>query len=585
MVKLAEKTPRAVAIVPNSLVPSADDLVLPFERRHPEYEEAVAEVVGVDSYSIEQVEQISRLAPIRFCTLPEFHLLEASTEYLPQDYLEEDKSYQVRKTRAQSSFQNYYAHLRDLVVGTALRKGVALPENIPSEWGNFFSDCDLEGHSILSFAKEVFTEAIDGGVAGIWVEYPKVPENLTAAQEKALNPRPYFVLMRTDQVLECRYDIFNVRIGAQNLFGAFPTYLRVKSEVRRQSSDNEFFEEVIPAVRVYDIASIADGSVSTLNDAPELSSALQRVRCRTYTKLNSSGNVNKYTLDSITYLSVPFIPFVPVFGGKKEGFFRARPLLFDISRLNLHHWAISADLAESIHLTSSPILTGTGVRPDDEIKAGAGRALFSQNPDAKFNLMSASMDGASVTLENLRRIEAAMERLAAVAMTTGKTQAESGFAKLLDRSQSDSQLAVLVQSLEDGLNRALLYASAYRGFAEVRVTISKNFIPVKLHSQQVMALSSLFKDSNAITIGMFLRMLEAGEMFEGLPEFSVTNMLKDMGLDGNETARDLGIGAAAAQVANRGQIPVDNSGPTSEGSDTEIPEVSVEANESDGATI
>ena len=573
-----------MAIVPNSLVPAADNLVLPFERRYPEYEQSFEEVSGVDAYSLEQAEQFSRLAPIRFCTLPEFYLFEASDEYLPQDYLEEDKSYQVRKTRSQSSFQNYYCHLRDLVCGTALRKGVGIPETIESEWGNFFEDVDLEGHSILSFAKEAFTEALDGGVSGIWVEYPKLPENLSAAEERRLNPRPYFVLMRMEQVLECRYDVFNADIGAQNVFGAFPTYLRVKTEVRRQSEQNEFFEEVIPAVRVYDIANLADNSVSELSDEPEPAIPQQRVRCRLYTKKNEPGNVDNYLLEETAYLSIPFIPFVPVFGGKKEAFFRARPLLFDIARLNLNHWSISADLAETIHLTSSPILTGTGVRPDDEIKAGAGRALFSQNPDAKFDLMSASMEGASVTLENLRRIEQAMERLAAVAMTTGKTQAESGFAKLLDRSQSDSQLAVLVQGLEDALNRALLYAAAYRSIPEVRVTISKNFIPVKLHSQQVMALSSLFKDSNAITIEMFLRMLEAGEMFEGLPDFSVKQLLSDMDLDGTETARELGL-AGGAQMTNRGQVPVDNTSPASEGRDLEIMEASVELDEADGATI
>jgi hypothetical protein len=439
-------------------------------------------------------------------------------------------------------------------------------------------------HSVLSFAKEAFTEALDGGVSGIWVEYPKLPENLSAAEERRLNPRPYFVLMRMEQVLECRYDVFNAQIGAQNVFGAFPTYLRVKTEVRRQSEENEFFEEVIPAVRVYDIANLADNSVSELSDEPEPAIPQQRVRCRLYTKKNEPGNVDKYLLEETTYLSIPFIPFVPVFGGKKEAFFRARPLLFDIARLNLNHWSISADLAETIHLTSSPILTGTGVRPDDEIKAGAGRALFSQNPDAKFDLMSASMEGASVTLENLRRIEQAMERLAAVAMTTGKTQAESGFAKLLDRSQSDSQLAVLVQGLEDALNRALLYAAAYRSIPEVRVTISKNFIPVKLHSQQVMALSSLFKDSNAITIEMFLRMLEAGEMFEGLPDFSVKQLLSDMDLDGTETARELGV-AGGAQMTNRGQVPVDNTTPASEGRDLETMEASFELNEASGATI
>lgn len=573
-----------MAIVPNSIIATADFLTEPFERRYPEYEQAFEEVSGVDAYSLEQAEQFSRLAPIRYCTLPEFYLFEASDEYLPQDYLEEDKSYQVRKTRSQSSFQNYYCHLRDLVCGTALRKGVGTPENVASEWGNFFEDVDLEGHSVLSFAKEAFTEALDGGVSAIWVEYPRLPEGLSAAEERRLNPRPYFVLMRMEQVLECRYDVFNAEIGAQNVFGAFPTYLRVKTEVRRQSEQNEFFEEVVPAVRVYDIANLADNNVSKLSDQPEPTTNQQRVRCRLYTKKNEPGNVDKYLLEETTYLSIPFIPFVPVFGGKKEAFFRARPLLFDIARLNLNHWSISADLAETIHLTSSPILTGTGVRPDDEIKAGAGRALFSQNPDAKFGLMSASMEGASVTLENLKRIEQAMERLAAVAMTTGKTQAESGFAKLLDRSQSDSQLAVLVQGLEDALNRALLYAAAYRGLPEVRVTISKNFIPVKMHSQQVMALSSLFKDSNAITIEMFLRMLEAGEMFEGLPDFSVKQLLSDMDLDGTETARDLGLDGKP-QITNRGQIPVDNSNPASEGRDLEAMEASIEQVEADSATI
>ena len=574
-----------MAIIPNSLIPTADSQTVPFERRFPEYEEAFEEVVGVDAYSLEQAEQFTRLAPIRFCTLPEFYLLEASDEYLPQDYLEEKESYQVRKTRAQSSFQNYYCHLRDLVCGTALRKGVATPETVPSEWGNFFEDVDLEGHSLVSFAKEAFTEALDGGVSAIWVEYPKLPTDLSASEERRLNPRPYFVLMKYDQVLECRYDVFNAEIGAQNIFGAFPTYLRVKTEVRRASEENEFFEQVIPAVRVYDIVNLADNSTSELSDQPEPAIPGQRVRCRLYTKRNTPGTVDKYVLEDVSYLSIPFIPFVPVLGGKKEAFFRARPLLFDIARLNLHHWSVSADLAETIHLTSSPILTGTGVRPDDEIKAGAGRALFSQNPDAKFNLMSASMEGASVTLENLKRVEGAMERLAAVAMTTGKTQAESGFAKLLDRSQSDSQLAVLVQGLEDALNRALLYASAYRSIPEVRVTISKNFIPVKLHSQQVMALSSLFKDSNAITIEMFLKMLEAGEMFEGLPDFSVKNLLGDMGLTGNETAQQLGVGGRSAPIANRGQVPVDSTTPMSEGRDGELREATIEINEAGSATI
>lgn len=568
----------------NSLVPSADDPIAldPFERRHPELEGAVETVVGVDAYSMEQAQQIGRLEPIKFCTLPEFYLYEATPDYIPADYLEESDSYEVRKTRAQSSFEPFYSSLRDLTVGTALRKGIELPDNIDAQWGNFFEDCDLEGHSLTSFCKEIFTSAIDSGVAGLWVEYPKLPAGLTAEDERRLNPRPYLVLMHCDQVLECRHDIYSADILGEPLFGAFPTYLRVKTEIRRASEANEFFEEVLPAVKVYDIAQTEFTPLGDVVEAFDQSGDVQqRVRCRTFVKQNAPGNTDKYVLEDTSYLSIPFIPFVPVFGGKKEAYFRARPLLLDIARLNLHHWAVSADLAESIHLTSSPILTGTGVRPDDEVKAGAGRALFSQNPDARFNLMSASMDGAETTLKNLQRIERSMERLAAVAMTTGKTQAESGFAKLLDRSQSDSQLAVLVQSLEDGLNRALLYAAAYRGFEPVRITISKNFIPVKLHSQQIMAYSALFKDG-VMPIELFMHMLEAGELFEGIADFSVRSVLDRMGLSGAETAKDLGIGAAAGGAGGAGasedgrserqQLEIDNDGPMSEGNDREVEE-------------
>lgn len=560
-----------------TLVVGADDILSnPLERRYPEVDANYESVTGVDSYAPEVAEHLARILPIKYCRFPEFYLEEAANAYVPQDYLEKPESYAVRQTRALSAFQPHYSHLVELIVGTALRKGVAVPEIVPPEWGSFFDDADLEGHSLTSFTKELFSMALDGGTAGLWAEYPTVSPGLSSAEEEALNPRPYFVAFKVDDILECRHDTYSVEINGTNIFGSFPTYLRIKTEIRRQSPDNEFYEEVVPAVYVYDIrptvSSDTGDIIEVSSDNPE---ARNRVRFRTYTKNMSRPENNEYALERTSFLSIGFIPFSPCFGGRREAFFRARPLLFDIARLNLNHWAISADMNESIHLTASPILTGTGVRPDDEIIAGSGRSIFSSNSDAKFGMMSASMEGASVTLENLRRIETAMEKLAAVAMTTGKTQAESGFSKLLDRSQSDSQLAVLVQSLEDCLNRALMYAAAYREYTPVTVKISKNFIPVKLHSQQVLAYNSLFKDSNVITIGLFLKMLEAGELFEGIPGFTVHDLLEDMGLEGNETAKQLGL-------ANTGLTPLATDQAT--GGD-ETPEASMETNETGSANL
>lgn len=510
--------------VPNSIILSADDLPIPFDRREPETERVYAEVTDVDAYSIDQAEQVARILPIRFCTLPEFYLDEAIDNYIPRDYQEHEGSYNVRKTRAMTCFEPFYSHYVDIIVGTALRKGVILPQDLPEEWEKFFKNVNLEGKSITSFAKMLFTEALNGGIAGLMADFPRVAAE-NRADQRRMGLRPYFTIIKVDDILDCRHESGPITINDVTSFETRVTYLRIKSEIRRASATNEHYEEVVPTVVVYDL--------------PEGGG---NVRVRVYEK-NISGHPHEYFLppDGEMELSIDYIPFVPCYGGKEEAFCRARPLLFDIARLNLHHWATCADLAETIHLNSSPLLTATGVRPDDEIYAGSGRSLFSQNENARFGMVSPGMDGAETTLRELARIESAMDRLAAIAIAPGKSQVESGFAKLLDRSQSDSQLAVLIGSLQDCFNRALWYASGYMTdlYPPIEVTISKNFIPAKLHSQQVMALSSLYKDAEAVPIGTFLEMLEAGEMFEGIHGFNVKTLLDKMGLTGTERRSEI----------------------------------------------
>ncbi len=522
--------------LPNSIILAADDLAIPFDRREPETERVYSQVSDVDAYSIDQAEQVSRILPIRFCTLPEFYLDEAVDNYIPRDYKEHERSYDVRRTRAMTCFEPFYSHYVDIIVGTALRKGVVLPQDLTEEWERFFENVNLEGKSITSFAKTLFTEALNGGVAGLMVDYPRVVTQDKAAQRK-MALRPYFTIIKVDDILDCRYANGPIEINGITSFETKVTYLRIKSEIRRASPDNEHFEEVVPTVVVYDI--------------PEPGS---RVRVRIFEKSTSGGPNNYFSPEGgTTYLSINYIPFVPCYGGKEEAFCRARPLLYDIARLNLHHWATSSDLAETIHLNSSPLLTGTGVRPDDEIYSGSGRSLFSQNENARFGMVSPGMDGAETTLKELARIESAMDRLAAIAIAPGKSQVESGFAKLLDRSQSDSQLAVLGGMLQDCFNRAIWYASGYRSdsYPVIKVTISKNFIPAKLHSQQVMAINSLYKDSEAIPIGTFLEMLEAGEMFEGMHGFNVKVLLEKMGLTGSERRSEILKASSGSDGVNR----------------------------------
>ena len=72
-----------------------------------------------------------------------------------------------------------------------------------------------------------------------------------------------------------------------------------------------------------------------------------------------------------------------------------------------------------------------------------------------------------------------------------------------------------------------------------------------------MALSSLYKDSEAIPVGTFLEMLEAGEMFEGMHGFSVKALLEKMGLDGSERRSEIVKPASPQDDTNR-RIYVEN---------------------------
>jgi len=79
-----------------------------------------------------------------------------------------------------------------------------------------------------------------------------------------------------------------------------------------------------------------------------------------------------------------------------------------------------------------------------------------------------------------------------------------------------------------------------------------------------------------------MHMLEAGELFEGIADFSVPAILEQMGLSGAETAKDLGVSVSPRGVDGRSErvrVEVDNTTPLSEGDDREVGEAGFETPE------
>jgi hypothetical protein len=458
----------------------------------------------VGEYSAEQAAKIEHLAPIYDSIAPELRLAEAAKQYLPKELYECEPSYKNRLSRAFTNFAPFYTHLRDLVVGAAISKEIRLEDDADPEWGDFVENCTLEGASINSFTKLILSSAIDAGWAGILVDYPDVDPGLSLAEERQQGLRPYFVPIRCEEVLGFRSEVSTERVGGRVRYGQRITQLRIRDWAEEPDPDDEFVSVRRPAVRVY--------------DQPESGGPCRYrlfVSRDTRKGLEAGGTTSSYVLEKEGFLSVPFIPFVPVYGGQQLGFMRARPLLYDIARLGISHWQLSADLAHQMHLTACPKFVISGVAGQVDIEMGPDRNLVFSDPGARAQWVGAPTDGLQSVMSRIQQLEAQMQSLAVVSMSMQRSGVESAMSKLLERAQGDSQLAVIVSSLEDSLNKAMEMAAAYRGVDAPKLVVNKDFSPLTIEAAQVTVYSSLVT-AGLLSHRTFLSVMQQGEVFEGV---------------------------------------------------------------------
>ena len=464
---------------------------------------------SVAAYSDQQSAALPLLTPTSYCARPELFLSEAADTYIPRNSYESEAAYSIRLSSALSSFEPYYRSLKNVTVGTALRKPIALAEDISTpDWDALINNASLDGESLTIFARRLLDSAIDAGWAGVLVDFPKVDGNISYAQEKSLGLRPYFQLVPFSDVLGWQSTSETVQLGDEVRYGERLTQLRIREAINEPDPDDEFHQITRPAVRVFDQETTGG-----------------QVTCRLFVlKAAQAGQQEKWTLTEESTLGITVIPFVPCYAGEQEGYLRARPLLLDIARLNLAHWQCSADLAHSLHLTSSPTLVISGVETQGEgadLSVSPDKSLFLASPDSKAQWIGAPSNGADVMLTRLKELELSMQHLAPVQLQTKTTTGvEAAAAKKLDRAQSDSQLSVMVSQLEDCLNQALAIAALYMNEVPVALTLPRDFGPDPLSSGEIKEYAALVASGN-LSQETFLRKLQSSECFDALDQWSV----------------------------------------------------------------
>lgn len=420
---------------------------------------------------------------------------ELGEAYLPREPGEGDPAYQRRLSRI--VLAPFYTRLVRGLVGMVLRKPIRVEDDKlkkPTQTLliEHLEDINLQGDNLQTFAKDVFESAIDYNYSGILVEYPDTSEVETQADELALGVRPYWVLYQATDILRVKWH----QVGSQRIL----TQVRLKQRVTED--DGEFGETEIEQVMVYDLGTIAD----------EGEEPVTRVRWRIFREAENRDKKKVWVLHEQGLLSLSEIPFAICYTDKKCRL-ELQPPMLEVAYLNLKHYQLSADLDHALHVSSVPRMFIFGATPEEIGELDSiDEAVCIPNADARVEWSSAKIDSFEPLQGRITEVEGQMAALGLSTLVAQKNVGESAEAKRLDRTQGDSIMAVIAQSLQNALNMALYFHLQYLNIQEkVSCTVSRDFDLTQMDAQMIGALHQVVQGDN-LSRETFLELLQRGEI-------------------------------------------------------------------------
>ena len=159
---------------------------------------------------------------------------EVGRKWLPQEEAEDRKTYSSRRDRS-----TLYGVLDDTVKNLTSKpfsKPVSVNGDLPEQLQDIEDDVDRTGRSLTQFGSDVMSSAIEHGMAGIWVDFPKTAGAISnLAEERRSGVRPTFHLVKAHNVLG--YGSFvNVETGKQDL-----TEIRMLESITEKDGEFAWF--------------------------------------------------------------------------------------------------------------------------------------------------------------------------------------------------------------------------------------------------------------------------------------------------------------------------------------------------------
>lgn len=380
--------------------------------------------------------------------------------YLPQYEAESPEAYKARLLRSHlyPGFKRGLGLLSDRIFSKPLTLSQAMPELI-QEWCD---DIDLSGNNIDRFARAFFRDAAGFGQSHILIDYTRVPEQASAAEEDEIKPRPYFYHVRALALLDA--TIANVNGKTR--------YTYVRFLETREKRDG-FKVKIVPRVR-------------------ELEPGVWRI----YEKGKSGWEV----VDSGTMTRkgkpLSFVPMISFFPGSDAVDLSAKPPLIDLAYKNLEHFQSGSDQRNILTFARFPMLAVAGqvaAEVDGEgnpmpLVVGPRKVLSTTDPQGKWYYVEpqgAAIEAGRKDLEDLKT-EMEMLSFAPLMPKTGDIRAT---AHAITHSEANTAAQSVALAMKDALDYAISVMGHWAGIEETgAVMLNSDFGLTVAEQERIKAL-------------------------------------------------------------------------------------------------
>lgn len=356
----------------------------------------------------------------------------AGTKYLPKNAAESQEAYKIRLCR--TTLFNAFAKTVGDMTGKVFDKPIVLDDNVPQQIKDFSEDIDLAGRHLTVFARDVFFDAMQAGVAYILVDMPPKVQTGTArpasiADEKKAGVRPYFVHIVAENLIGWQSKTI---AGVETL-----TQVRIKECVTEP--DGAFHEKQIEQIRV-----LEPGTWATWRKA--------------------QGSENKWVPHENGKTSLTEITLVAVYTNR-TGFMTGSPPLENLADLNVSHWQLDSDIQNIMHVANVPILFGSGMSEDTELKVGSSEMIRSSDPASTLQYVEHSGSAIGKAMERLKELEFQMQAMG-LQLLVSQPGAKTATGEIRDDSKENSPLAMIAKGLGDSIEQAFGFMAKYIGLGD-----------------------------------------------------------------------------------------------------------------------